>query len=65
MPTSKKLMKRQANDVLSQNLKEELRKDGTVTINEDGLRCRPAPTDGSILIIVLGCYRSTIIYYGL
>lgn len=41
-------MEAEGNDVLFQNLKEVLRKDGRVTVNEEKLLCRKAPTDEKI-----------------
>lgn len=64
LPTTKKLMRTQGNDALSSNHKEMLMKDGTISINENELACKKAPTDGTIQIIVSECYGKNILYHG-
>lgn len=63
MLTAKQLMEAQASDVLCQNFKEVLRKDGRITVNEDGLLCRKVPTDEAIQILVSESFRRTLLYH--
>lgn len=52
LPTMEKLIKAQTNDMLRQNLKKVLRKDGTVIVSEKKLLSRKASADTAIHIIV-------------
>lgn len=64
LPTTNELMKVQTSDVLFRNLKKALRKDGTITINEDVQLLRKAPKNGALQIIVSERYKRTLIYHG-
>lgn len=57
-------MKAQATFILCQNLKKVLRKNGTATMNKNGLFCRKALTDEAIKIIVPKLYKRTLFYHG-
>lgn len=62
--TSMELMNAPENDPLCQKLKELLKKDGSMTVEKDGLLCRKAPTYGAIQITVPERYRRTLLYQG-
>lgn len=64
LPPRNKLMKAQVNDVFCQILKEVLKEDGTITVNEDGLLCREAPTKVAIQTIVPKRYSGALLYHG-
>lgn len=64
LPTTQELMEAQTSDMLCQNLKEVLKKDGKITVNEDELLCRDALTDGAVQFVVPERYRKTLLYRG-
>lgn len=63
LSAAKELMKKQANDVLCQNLNKVPRKDGTISVNGDGLLRRKSLANEAIQIIVLECYRRTLLHH--
>lgn len=62
MPNTNKLKKTQANNDIFQKLKEVLRSEETITVNEDELVCRKVLTDEATQIIVSERYRNNILY---
>lgn len=62
--TSEELMGAQANDVVCQNLREVLREDETIIVNEDGLLYKKVPTDGAVQINVSERYTKTLLILG-
>lgn len=49
--TTKNINYAQSSEALCQNLKEWLKKNGTITVNGDELLCKKAPTDGAMHIL--------------
>lgn len=52
LPTTVQLMKAQAREVLCRNLKEVVKKNRDLKVNENGLLCRRAPLYGAIKVIL-------------
>lgn len=63
LPTTNELMEDQASAVLWQIIKDVLKKDGTTTVDEDGLLRRKTPADGIVQIIVPERYRRALRYH--
>lgn len=61
---TKKKTDSQANVVLSQNLKEILKKHKKIAVNEEKLQYRRARADNAIKIIVCKPYRRVLLYHG-
>lgn len=60
--TSEEIEDAQENDLLSQNLKKILRKEGAIVVDEDRLLCRGAPTDEVVQIVAPEYYRKSLLY---
>lgn len=61
LPATKELKVAQPNNVISQNLKEVLKKNGKITVNKDGLLCRKVPIDGAVRIFVFEHYGGSLL----
>lgn len=62
LKTTAKMRKAQAKNLLFRNLKKVLQKDRTITVNEDRLLYREAPTDEAIQIVVTECLKRAMLY---
>lgn len=64
LPTTTELTEAQANVLLCQNLKVVVLKIKTITVSEDRLLCKNAPSDVAIQIIVFDRNSGTLIFHG-